>query len=174
MQLYHGFIRHTITGLGYNKKLGKRFDAKVEAKDYWEACGKRFDHLQDIGVAMKEAKLKVPESGKVWVRKMGSRCNEVPGMKFTAWILGVGALAGIGISIAAAFKAVTSTLLIILPLVGGMICGSIAVGLVKAAKAFEIAPQIREQGQVSLDKSQKKVSLVYTYVHGKPRRVINL
>jgi len=174
MQLYHGFRAHTITGLGYNKKLAKRFDSGTKASDYWEACGRKFDHLQEIGMAMKNRELEVPESGKIQVKKIGLRSNEVPGIKFTAYVLAGCAVVGLGISASAAFMAVTSPLLIVLPMVGGMISASMAVGFAKAAQAFVKTPQIKERGLVSLDTSKGKVALFYTFVHGSPRRVVNL
>ena len=138
---------------GVSKKAAGDKGAKIDTNDYWVAGGQRFGKLNDIGDALRSGKLKMPKSGELGTAHKTFRPEEGKEMKETAKKFGLGALAGIGITMGIAAMGIASPI-ILLPMMGGMISGGIALGFQKAGDEFEKAPQIQERGTVTQNNNQ--------------------
>ncbi len=128
--------------------------AKINTNDYWVAGGNRYGSLNDIGAALKSGKLQMPKSGEMHTAHKTFRPEEGKEMVETSKKWGMGALAGLGISLGVAALGVVSAPLVLLPLMAGMISGGIAAGFYEAGKDFQKAPQIKEQGSLTQQNNQ--------------------
>ena len=123
--------------------------AKIDTNDYWVAGGQKFGKLNDIGTALKSGKLQMPKSGEMHTAHKTFRPEEGKEMVETSKKWGMGALAGLGLSMGVAALGVVSAPLVLIPLMAGMISGGIAAGFYEAGKDFQKAPQIKEQGTLT-------------------------
>lgn len=145
-----------LAGKGAARKAPAEKPARINTNDYWVAGGRKFASLNDIGQAIKSGKLKKTKSGEVSVAHKTFRPGEAKSLKSTAKKLGMGALAGIGFSMGAAALGITCPAVILLPMMAGMLSAGVGMGIYKAAKAFETAPQIKNRGTVSLEGDKMK------------------
>jgi len=137
-------------GQAASQKPAGQSETKIDTNDYWVAGGKRFGSLNDIGDALRRDKLKMPKSDGLWAAHKTFRPEEGKKLKATAKKFGLGSLAGIGISLGVAALGITIAPLVLIPMMVGMALGGVALGTHEAGKAFESAPQIKEQGTVSI------------------------
>lgn len=140
--------------MGETLKPAEDTSAKIDTNDYWVAGGQRYGNLIDLGEAFKSGKLQIPKSGKVPITHKTFRPEEGMEMVSQSKKWGMGALAGLGLSMGFAALGVVSAPLVLIPLMAGMISGGIAAGLYETGKDFQKDPQIKSQGTISMENNK--------------------
>lgn len=157
-----GSVRNTgmQQQMGGTQRPAEDTSARIDTNDYWVAGGKRYGNIMDLAEAVKSGKLKMPKSGEVPITHKTFRPEEGKEMVAQSKKWGLGALAGLGISMGVAALGIVSAPLVLLPLMAGMISGGIAAGLYETGKDFQKDPQIKSQG--SLIQQDNKISLRFS------------